>query len=1313
MLPRLLLLTSLVVGCKDSDGDGTRNGHDCAPYDPLVHPEADEVCDGVDSDCDGQIDEDVAIVAFWDRDLDGYGDPLLSRRVCQLPPDGSTTAGDCDDLDATVFPGADELCDGADNNCDGEADTGVTVAWFPDADGDGHGVPGSSVDACVGPPGTAPTDDDCNDLEPLAWTGTDDVCDGVDNNCDGTIDEGLPVTRQWADADGDGYGDPAAPVLACGPGVSVSDNALDCDDADPAESPATIEVQGNGADEDCDGWIDEYGVGPGNPYATVALALAAAPDGAVIQLDAGVFSTNVDLGDRDVTLAGEGCAFTELHADLPGPAVRLSAGSVVDLAISGGSGAVVTALDGTELVRGGGVLIEGDVTLERLCVRDNLAEEGGGIAIQSGTVTATDLVVSDNAAFEQSNAVAGLGGGILVAEHATLVLERSRIVGNHADLRGGGIATKGATLDVTNTVIAGNTCTKRSCGVDLRIEETATGVGVRSVGTFTNVTFHANAYLGNDPVGFTEAFGSGSSIATFDNVLVSGHPTASWATIDDYGVGGSRAPDIVHGILGFGRNAGPDLDGPSWDLGRVGGDPLYVQDDPALPPLAWDLRLRADSPHQDAGEPGIFDRDNSPSDVGAYGGPGAPDGWDVGTADADGDTLLDGWEIRYGTNPWVADGSGDPDADGLTNIGEQAEGSDPALPDTDADGVEDVAEVLLGTRATRRDDHAPAADAGIDRVARTGDPAMLDASVSWDPDGDSLGITWSVVAAPVGSLATVSDPTASVTELVPDVPGTYQLALDVDDGGATTRDTVLLRVFDGPVVPDDFATVQEAVDVALDGEAVWLRPGRWDGPIDTSSREITVAGLGTSADDVVIDGHNAGSAVFHDARGTLLLAHVTLTAGLATEGGAVHASSVDLLELHDVVLVRNFADRGGAVWAENAPVLVTDSLVHDNHATDEGGGVWHSGATSDEVVRLARVRFEGNTAITGGGMFLDGPGGGDHALASIACIGNEADEGACWAHGGGDDPNDVIAYGTWLAGNAGGSLTHAETGVDRLLSPIIERQTTDVLLSPGPQNGPLQLFDAFVWDNTANEPADPPPVPPIPITNWVTADPRSAFVDDGVPDDPWSLRFGSPAADAGFVDHEDVDGSRADAGACGGVDAPLRCLRASHDDDGDFLSDAWELAFGLDPTVADGTGDPDADGLTNGEEHAIGTRPDRADSDLDGVSDLDERLGGSDLRDDRDHRPAAVTTDVSGTVGVPVLLDASGSSDPDGDAIVAWSWRFLSVAAGSSSTDADLVNSTTATPSFVPDVAGTWQLGVVAITADATSREVVVFASAF
>ena len=168
-------------GFSDCDGD-------CDDSDPSIYPAAPEVCDdGIDSNCDGQLDE------FADADGDGFTN-------CDDPPD-------CDDFQAGVYPGNVELCDGLDSDCDGWAGADEV-----DADGDGQMV-------CEG---------DCDDTDATIGEGFTELCDGIDNDCDGE-----PASYEQ-DGDGDGF-------MEC----------EDCNDNDPDVFPGAVEICDDGVDSDC------------------------------------------------------------------------------------------------------------------------------------------------------------------------------------------------------------------------------------------------------------------------------------------------------------------------------------------------------------------------------------------------------------------------------------------------------------------------------------------------------------------------------------------------------------------------------------------------------------------------------------------------------------------------------------------------------------------------------------------------------------------------------------------------------------------------------------------------------------------------------------------------------------------------------------------------------------------------------------------------------------------------------------------------------------------------------------------------------
>jgi hypothetical protein len=169
MTRSLLPVLLLALACTpDRDKDGYPEDVDCNDEDAAVFPGAQETCDGVDQDCDGQTDNDAsdAVWGWTDGDGDGHGDPLTPAWVCALATGQVAEPTDCDDAAATTFPGAAEVPnDGIDQDCNGT----------DDLDSDGDGVPST---------------EDCDDQDPDVFPGQVEICDGRDEDCSGTADDG-------------------------------------------------------------------------------------------------------------------------------------------------------------------------------------------------------------------------------------------------------------------------------------------------------------------------------------------------------------------------------------------------------------------------------------------------------------------------------------------------------------------------------------------------------------------------------------------------------------------------------------------------------------------------------------------------------------------------------------------------------------------------------------------------------------------------------------------------------------------------------------------------------------------------------------------------------------------------------------------------------------------------------------------------------------------------------------------------------------------------------------------------------------------
>jgi predicted outer membrane repeat protein len=263
-----------VDGELDADGDGFAASEDCDDENAAISPDADEICDGIDNNCDGTVDPDSSVDAtdwYADADGDGFGIDTAGGRSCTLPDNAALATGDCDDDDETIHPDASEVCDDIDNDCDGlvdgeddSIDSALLTTFYADRDSDAFGDSDDAIDACAQPDGYVVDGTDCDDAEATVNPDAVEVCDDIDNDCDTLVDDeddsvdSSTYRGFYVDGDGDGYGAGPLARSACATPSGYAATNDDCADDDASVNPGAVEVCDElDTDEDCNELADD------------------------------------------------------------------------------------------------------------------------------------------------------------------------------------------------------------------------------------------------------------------------------------------------------------------------------------------------------------------------------------------------------------------------------------------------------------------------------------------------------------------------------------------------------------------------------------------------------------------------------------------------------------------------------------------------------------------------------------------------------------------------------------------------------------------------------------------------------------------------------------------------------------------------------------------------------------------------------------------------------------------------------------------------------------------------------------------------
>ncbi|GDX81695.1 hypothetical protein LBMAG42_35060 [Deltaproteobacteria bacterium] len=578
------------------------------------------------ADTSGDTGEDTAeetgADTAWETGEDSAGETGI---VGDEDGDGYRPAdGDCNDGDPAVNPDAVEVCNGLDDNCDGEVDEDVVGLWYADGDGDGAGDASASVSACEAPAGYVATAGDCDDTDPALGAPSTEVCNGVDDDCDGVVDwdQGVPANYATIQA--------AIDDLASGDTVCVSAGTY------------SERLDFNGKNLVVEGWegaevtiLDGDGAGPVVTFSKGEGAAATlrgfTVTGGEAEDGAGIFVSGADPTLESLIVSGNACSGAYYYCSGTGVYLYDSSPTLSSVVIEDnqqswpGSGGLAYGW-GVGLFVTGGSPVFIDVDL-----RDNVHYAIATISYVTaygvgGYLTNTDLMwsggtISGNTFTSSASVVrpGATGGGLMVTGGGTLSLNNVVIADNAIDgytATGGGLSLSAVTASLTNVIVAQNTTT-----ADSQASGGGLAIGYADA-TLLNVDIVANAADAPTCSG-GGIYLSNSGTTTLNNVSLVGNTSTGTGAAIASGAGPAFASTYSN-YYDHGSSVFDGVSDPVGVDGNIEVDAGYT-DTSAAAAVDWDLSLSAGSALLDVGDPSIADIDGTTSDIGAWGGPGAAD----------------------------------------------------------------------------------------------------------------------------------------------------------------------------------------------------------------------------------------------------------------------------------------------------------------------------------------------------------------------------------------------------------------------------------------------------------------------------------------------------------------------------------------------------------------------------------------------------------------------------------------------------------------------------------------------------------------